>query len=137
MQEDDLLLAQEEDLLLALAQEDDLLLAQETYVLLAQKQDKEWSPEKLKMAKKHFFPELSGDLRGVICYHHWYLRAGLECREKSYFSKKLLRLKKMQNDPLSIFHPSVRPESSPGADSSTFQKVIWEFLFCWGPTLTP
>ena len=50
---------------------------------------------KLKMVKKHFFPELSGDLWGVICYHHWYPRAGLEGREKSYFSKKVLMLKKM------------------------------------------
>ena len=68
MQEEDLLLAQEEDLLLA--QEEDLLLAQE--------EDKELSPEKLKMVKNLFLPELSGDLWGVICYHHWYLRAGLE-----------------------------------------------------------
>ena len=64
------------------------------------------------------------DLWGVICYHHWYPRAGLEGREKSYFSKKVLRLKKMQNHPLSIFHASVRPESLPGADLSTFQKII-------------
>ena len=80
-----------------------------------QEEDKEWSPKNLKMAKKK-----SGDLWGVICYHHWYLRAGLEGREKSYFSKKVLRLKKMQNYPLSIFHAAVRPESLPGADLSTF-----------------
>ena len=55
--------------------------------LLAQEEDKEWSPEKSKMVKKHFFPELSGDLWGVICYHHWYLRAGLEGPEKSFFFK--------------------------------------------------
>ena len=91
---------------------------------------KKWRPEKLKMVKKHFFPELSGDLWGVICYHHWYPRAGLEGREKSYFSKKVLRLKKMQNYPLSIFHVAVRPESSPGADLSTFQKVM--FSLVWG-----
>ena len=30
----------------------------------------------------------------------------------------------VQNYPLSIFHAAVRPESSPGADLSTFQKVI-------------
>ena len=91
---------------------------------------KKWRPEKLKMVKKHFFPELSGDLWGVICYHHWYLRAGLEGREKSYFSKKVLRSKKMQNYPLSIFHVAVRPESLPGADLSTFQKVIFSVI--WG-----
>ena len=40
----------------------------------------------------------------------------------------------MQNYPLSIFHPSVRPESSPGADLSTFQKVIFSlFLGLFGP----
>ena len=85
MQEEDLLLAQEEDLL---AQEEDLLVAQEEDLLLAEEEAKEWSPEKLKMVKKHFFPELSGDLWGVICYHRWYPRAGLEGREKSYFSEK-------------------------------------------------
>ena len=73
----------EEDLLLA--QEEDLLLVQEEDPLLAQEEDKEWSPEKLKMVKKHFFPELSRDLWGVICYRHWYLRAGLEGPEKSFF----------------------------------------------------
>ena len=76
-----LLLAQEEDLLLV----QDLLLAQKEDRLLVQEEDKKWSPEKLKMVKKHFFPELSGDLWGVICYHHWYLRAGLEGPEKSFF----------------------------------------------------
>ena len=103
---------------------------QEEDLLLVQEEDKEWSPEKLKMVKKHFFPELSGDLWGVICYHHWYPRAGLEGREKSYFSKKVLRLKKMQNYPLSIFHVAVWPESLPGADLSTFQKVIFSII--WG-----
>ena len=106
-----------------LVQEEGLLLAQEEDLLLAQ-EDKEGSPEKLKMVKKHFFLELFGDLWGVICYHHWYPRAGLEAPEKTYFSKKVLRLKKMQNYPLSIFHVAVRPESLPGADFSTFEKVI-------------
>ena len=106
----------------------DPLLAQEDLLLLAQEENKKWSPEKLKMVEKHFFPELSGDLWGVICYHHWYPRAGLEGREKSYFSKKVLRLKKMQNYPLSIFHASVRPESLPGADLSTFQKVMFSLF---------
>ena len=85
-------------------------------------------PEKLKMVEKHFFPEMFGDLWGVICYHHWYPRAGLEGREKSYFSKKVLRLKKMQNYPLSIFHAAVRPESLPGADLSTFWKVVFSLF---------
>ena len=61
-----------------------LVLAQED-LLLAQEEAKELPPEKLKMVKKHFFPELSGELWGVICYHHWYLRAGLEGPEKSFF----------------------------------------------------
>ena len=78
--------------------------------------------------------ELFGDLWGVICYHHWYPRAGLEGPEKSYFSKKVLKLKKMQNYPLSIFHASVWPESLPGADLSTFQKVIFSLFSClFGP----
>ena len=82
------------------------------YTLKVKMEVKKWRPEKLKMVKKHFFPEMFGDLWGVICYHHWCPRAGLEGREK--------RLKKMQNYPLSIFHAAVRPESSPGADLSTF-----------------
>ena len=55
---------------------------------------KKWRPEKLKMVEKHFSPEMFGDLWGVICYHHWYPRAGLEGREKSYFSKKSFEVKK-------------------------------------------
>ena len=75
---------------------------------------------KVEDGQKTLFQKMFGDLWGVICYHHWYPRAGLEGREKSYFSKKVLRLKKMQNHPLSIFHVAVRPESLPGADLSTF-----------------
>ena len=56
---------------------------------------KKWRPEKLKMVKKYFYPELFRDLWGVICYHHWYPRAGLEAPEKTDFSKKVVRLKKM------------------------------------------
>ena len=66
-----------------------------------------------KIRYKTFSPELSGDLWGVICYHHWYPRAGLEGPEKSVFSSCRMRFKMMQNYPLSIFHPSVPPESSP------------------------
>ena len=39
---------------------------------------------------------------------------------KIIFFKKVLRFKKMQNHPLSIFHAAVRPESLLGADLSTF-----------------
>ena len=62
--------------------------------LLVQEEDKAWSPEKLKMVKKHFFPELSGDLWGVICYHHWYPRAGIEGRKKISLFKKSFEVKK-------------------------------------------
>ena len=48
---------QEEDLL---AQEEDLLLAQEEELLRAQEEDKEWSPEKWKMVKKHFSQNCPG-----------------------------------------------------------------------------
>ena len=110
--------------------EDRLLVQEEN--LLVQEEDKEWSPEKLKMVRKRFFPELSGDLWGVICYHHWYLRAGLEGPEKSFFSSCKMRFKMMQNYPLSIFHALVRPESLPGADLSIFQKIrfslFWAYL---------
>jgi hypothetical protein len=51
--------------------------------------DEEWSPEKSKMVKTHFFLELSRDLWGVTCYHHWYLRADLKPQEETYFSKSL------------------------------------------------
>ena len=107
------------------------------YTLKVKKKVKKWRPEKLKMVKKHFFPELSGDLWGVICYHHWYLRAGLEGQTKSDFSNKVLRFKMMQNYPPSIFHPSVRPESLPGADLSTFQKVIFSLILNFFGPLGP
>ena len=42
-----------------------------------------------------------------------------------FFSRYKMRFKKMQNYPLSIFHAAVSPESLPGADFSTFQKVIF------------
>ena len=90
------------------------------YTLKVKMKVKKWRPEKLKVVEKHFFLEMIGDLWGVICYHHWYPSAGLEGREKSYFSKKVLRSEKMQNYPLSIFHAAVWPESLPGADLSTF-----------------
>ena len=89
------------------------------YTLKVKMKVKKWRPEKLKMVKKHFFPEMFGDLWGVICYHHWYLRAGLE-PEKSFFPRCKMPFKMMQNYPLSIFHAAVRPESLPGADLSTF-----------------
>ena len=47
---------------------------------------------------------------------------------KIIFFKKLLRLKTMQNYPLSIFHVAVQSESSPGADLSTFRKVIFSLF---------
>ena len=86
---------------------------------------------KVEDGQKNLFLEMLGDLWGVICYHHWYLRASLEAQnKKKYFSEKVSRSKKMQNYPLSIFHASVRPESLPGADLSTFQKVIFSQFFC-------
>jgi hypothetical protein len=94
-----------------------------SYTFKVKMKVRKWRPEKLKMVKKHFSPEMSRDLWGVICYHHWYLRAGSEPQNK-YYSKKVLILKMMQNYPLSIFHASVWPESSPGADLSTFEKII-------------
>ena len=48
---------------------------------------KKWRPEKLKMVEKHFFPEMFGDLWGVICYHHWYPRAGLQGQKKDIILK--------------------------------------------------
>ena len=90
------------------------------HILKVKMKVKKWRPEKLKMVKKRFFPEMFGDLWGVICYHHWYPRAGLEGRENKCFSKKVVRSKKMHNYPLSIFHAAVRSESLPGADLSTF-----------------
>ena len=54
--------------------------------------------------------------------------------EKIIFFKKKLRSKKMQKYPLSIFHAAVRPETSPGADLSTFWKVIFSiFSGLFGP----
>ena len=36
------------------------------YTFKVKMEVKKWSSEKLKMVKKHFFPELFGDLWGVI-----------------------------------------------------------------------
>ena len=55
---------------------------------------KKWSSEKLKMVKKHFFPKMFGDLWGVICYHHWYSKAGLEGPKKIIFFKNSFEVKK-------------------------------------------
>ena len=53
---------------------------------------------------------------------------------KKFFSSCKMRFKMMQNYPLSIFHASVRPESLPGADFSTFQKIIFSlFSSLFGP----
>ena len=81
------------------------------------------------MVKKHFFPEMFGDLWGVICYHYWYLREGLEGQKKTLNKingKKNFEM--MQIYPLSIFHPSVQPESLPEADLSTFQKITFSLF---------
>ena len=69
-QEEDLVLAQGEDLLvqekdLLLAQEEDLL-AQEEDLPLVQDEGKEWSPEKLKMTKNTFLQNCPGTF-GVSC----------------------------------------------------------------------
>ena len=37
---------------------------------------------KVEDGQKTFFPEMFGDFPGAICYHHWYLRAGLEPQKK-------------------------------------------------------
>ena len=58
------------------------------YTLKVKMKVKKWRPEKLKMVKKHFFSEMFGDLWGVICYHHWYPRAGLEGQKENIFFKK-------------------------------------------------
>ena len=83
--QEDLLPVQEEDLLLV--QEEDILLVQEENPLLEQDENNEKHPEKLKMVQKLFLLELSEDLWGVICYHHWYLRAGLEAQKKTISQK--------------------------------------------------
>ena len=55
------------------------------------------------MVKKHFFPELSGDLWGVICYHHWYPRASLEGPENYIFQKQKNEVKKRCRIPPEYF----------------------------------
>ena len=57
---ENLLFVQEED------QGEDPLLVQEEGLLLVQEEVKEWSPEKLKMVRKRFFPKLSGDPFAII-----------------------------------------------------------------------
>ena len=69
------------------------------YTLKVKMKVNKWRPEKLKMVKKHFFLELFGDLWGVICYHHWYPRAGLEGRKKHIFQKNTFEVKKDAESP--------------------------------------
>ena len=109
-----------------------ILLVQEEDLRLAQEEDKEGLPEKLKMVKKQFFPELSGDLWGVICYHHWYPRAGLEI-QKIIFIKTKFDIRNDAEFPLSMFHLSVRPESFPGAGLSTFGKSYFCYVQAFWP----
>ena len=62
---------------------------------------------KVEDGQKTLFPEMFGDLWGVICYHHWYPRAGLEYRGsgKIIFFKKSFEIKKDAELPPEYFPP--------------------------------
>ena len=81
---------------------------------------------KVEAGQKTFLPEMLGELWGVLCYHQWYRRAGLEGQilvfEISFDGKM------MQHVSRSIFHPSVWLESSPGADLLTY---YYHYYYCW------
>ena len=86
---------------------------------------KKWRPEKLKIVEKLFcFRNVWGPL-GCHLLSSLVPKSRFRGSRKTYFSKKVLRLKKMQNYPLIIFLAAVRLESLPGADLSTFQKSVY------------
>ena len=90
-----------------------------------------------KMTQKTFFPRIVGGPLGCHLLSSLVPKSRFRASTKTYFSKKVLRFKMMQNYPLSIFHPSVRPESLLGADLSTFQQVIFSlFSDLFGPFRT-
>ena len=111
-------------LYLHLVQEEDFLLAQEEDLLPAQEQDKATVTRKVEDGQKTLFPRI---VQGPLGCH---LLLWLVPKSRFRGSGKKnprweMRFKMMQNYPLSIFHAWVRPESSPGADLSTFPKVIF------------
>ena len=96
MQEEDLLLVQEEDLLPVqeedlLVQDEDLRLAKDEHLIVFSSCTRRYIAFNGKVEdnqKKHFSPELSKEPCGVICYHHWYLRASLEGEKKLFRDEK-------------------------------------------------
>ena len=75
---------------------------------------------KVEDAQKSLFPRIVWGPLGCHLLSSLVPKSRFRGPEKSYFSKKVLRIKKMQNYPLSIFHVAVWPESLPGADFSIF-----------------
>ena len=84
-----------------------------------------WSSERLEMVKNHLF---SQNCRGPLGCHllsSLLPKSRFRGSGKKVFPKCKMTFKMMQNYPLSIFHAAVRPESLPGADLSTFSKVMF------------
>ena len=106
-----------------------LFLHQEKTFFLHEKKIKSGLHKSERWSQKHFSPEVSRDLWGVICFHHWYLRTSLEGQGEKFFPRCKMTFKMMQNHPLNIFHAWVRLESLAGADLSTFQKIIFSLVW--------
>ena len=87
-----------------------------------------------KMTQKTLFPRIVQGPLGCHLLSSLVPKSRFRGSGKKVFPRCKMTFKMMQNYPLSIFHPSVRPESSPGADLSTFQKFTFSlFLNLFGP----
>ena len=81
-----------------------------------------------KMIQKTLFPRIVRGPLGCHLLSSLVPKSRFRGSGKKAFSSCKMRFKMMQNYSLSIFHAAVRPESLPGADLSTFQKVMFSLF---------
>ena len=83
---------------------------------------------KVEDGQKTLFPRIVRGPLGCHLLSSLVPKSRFRGSEKNRFFDKKMRFKMIQNYTVSIFHPSVRPESLPGADLSTFQKVTFSLF---------
>ena len=99
-----------------------------SYTFKVKMKVKKWRPKINEDGQKTLFPKNVWGPLGCHLLSSLVPKSRFRGSEKNSFPNKVLRFKMMQNYPLSIFHASVWPESLPGADLSTFQKVRFPIL---------
>ena len=87
---------------------------------------------KVEDGQKTFFPRIVRGPLGCYLLSSLVPKSRYRGSGKIIFFTKVLRLEKMQHDPLSIFHAAVRPESSPGVDLGAYH-----IFAIFGPILGP